>query len=192
MVLIGFRRLSVAHCDYTANAFVMSLIKVSFGSMITNARLPASRTGRRIVPSSAFSGGMNSALGFNALPVGKVPCRNHQPWVQWVHRSYICPACTIHYPIRRCSRHTRCSTINNAAYDKFLQPFFLLLLIASMHDVRVESNHRRTVNIHSKTVYASICARIMSEHSMRIHSHAVPFLTMAMVPVLFSNGASFS
>lgn len=108
-----------AYCDYTANAFVMSLIKVSFGSMIANACSPASRTRRRIVSSSAFSGGMNSALGFNALPVGKVPCRNHQPWVQWVHRSYICPACTIHYPIRRCSRHTRRSTINNAAYDKF-------------------------------------------------------------------------
>lgn len=35
------------------------------------------------------------------------------------------------------------------------QPFFLLL-IASMHDVRAESNHRRTVNIRSKTVYARV------------------------------------
>lgn len=32
----------------------------------------------------------------------------------------------------------------------------ILCCWASMHDVRVESNHRRTVNIRSKTVYARV------------------------------------
>lgn len=53
--------------------------------------------------------------------------------------------------------------INDAAYDKFFSNYSLLL-IASMHDVRVEANHRRAVNIRGKAVY------VLSERSMRIQS----------------------
>lgn len=160
------------------NAFIIIVIKVSFGSMIANARLPASRTRRRIVSSSAFSEGMNSAPGFHAFPVSGSRSESSTVGSVVSSRAYINRSGgSIHYPIRLVfASCTVLQLIMPLITDSFRTICFCCWLPVCM--MFAWNQVRR---------YMRLCSEW---RSMRILAHVVPLLTM--VPVLFSNGTSIN
>lgn len=166
----------------------LRVIKVSFGSMIANARLSASRIRRRIVSSSAFSDGMNSELWFHALPVSGSRSESSTVGSEVSSLIYMSGA---YNPLSNSPVFASIpvfQSIMPLMINSFQTILFCCWLPVCM--MFAWNHNHRSAEYHSQE--DSICARILSERSMRIQSHVVPLLTMAMVSVLFSNGASFS